>query len=718
MVNTSTNGKPLSDVRDAAATYLVYQLAPIPLPRGSKAPDRDGWTQWRITPETIDTFFPRGVPLNIGILTGTPSDRLVDVDLDTPEAIAAADFLLPETGWIFGRASSPRSHRLYRPTGALPKSQKYRDPAGKRDRDTDCIVELRADALQTRVPPSTHVNEDKTVEVVEWDRFDAPGELLAEDLEAAVAEVAAAALLARSWPAEGSRQDAALALSGGLARGGRAAERIKRFILAVANATGDEEARMRGQTAERTAAKVAAGQSTTGWPRLAELVGDRVITSVCQWLGMQNRVAPEVADLPLPVDPPWPGPPGQEAFYGLAGDIVRVIEPSSEASPVALLVQTLVAFGSVIGRTAHFIVESDRHFCNESVVLVGRTSKARKGTSWGRVRRLFQEVEEQWATDRIQSGLSSGEGLVWAIRDPIQKRERLKENGETRYEDVEADPGISDKRLLVYEPEFANVLKQTERQGNNLSAILRQAWDGLDLRTLAKNNPARATAPHVSVIGHITADELRRYLTQTEAANGFANRHFFVATARSRLLPEGGSLDAVAWDGLRSELTEAIAFARSVGEMTRDEEARALWREVYEDLSEGKPGLAGALLARGEAHTLRLAMLYALMDRSSVITAVHLLAALAFWDYAERSVYFIFGDDTGDPVADDLMRLLRGSPDGLTRTDIMHYFGRHQTSDRIGRALGLLLRYRMVRRDEQKTKGRTAERWFATSKPT
>jgi hypothetical protein len=230
---------------------------------------------------------------------------------------------------------------------------------------------------------------------------------------------------------------------------------------------------------------------------------------------------PAPSDPGIPTEPPWPEPPAEEAFHGLAGKIVRTIEPASEADPAALLVQTLVAFGSIIGRSAHFTVEADRHHSNEFIVLVGRTSKARKGTSWGHVQRLMQQAEEQWASERVQSGLSSGEGLIWAVRDPICTQERVKEKGQpVHYEEVEKDPGVADKRLLVYEPEFANVLKQTERQGNTLSAILRQAWDGGDLRTLVKNSPARATGAHVSLIGHITADELRRYLTQTETGTG------------------------------------------------------------------------------------------------------------------------------------------------------------------------------------------------------
>jgi hypothetical protein len=419
------------------------------------------------------------------------------------------------------------------------------------------------------------------------------------------------------------------------------------------------------------------------------------------------------ADPPPPAGCPWPDALAEEAFHGLAGDLVRVLGPASEADPAALLVQALVAFGNQVGRTAHFVAEADKHFANEFANLVGKTSKGRKGTSWGRTQGVLCEADPEWAGHRVASGLASGEGLLWEVRDRVMKRERVKEGGEVRYEEVEADPGIPDKRLLLYEPEFAGVLRQIERQGNTLSAVLRMAWDSGNLRSLVKNSPVRATGAHVSLIGHVTAEELRRYLSTTETANGFGNRFLWVCVQRSKSLPEGGRVDEGALADLRRRFADALVFARGQGEMARDGEAREVWREVYDDLSEGRPGLAGALLARAEAHVMRLAMIYALLDHSPVIAVCHLLAGLAVWQYAEQSVYHVFGDSLGDPLADEVLRVLRGCPEGMSRTDLMHHFERHQKSDRIGRALALLAEHRLAYPQRRETGGRPEERWFA-----
>jgi hypothetical protein len=358
----------------------------------------------------------------------------------------------------------------------------------------------------------------------------------------------------------------------------------------------------------------------------------------------QAEAAKPEPDFAEPI--PWPKPLAEPAFHGLAGEIVRTLEPHSEADPVALLAQLLVGFGAALGRTAHFQVEGSTHYLNEYVALVGKTSKARKGTSWDRVRKVLEIADSQFVENRVLGGLSSGEGLIWAVRDPIFKRHLVKKGGRiVDHQDYEEDPGVPDKRLLAFEPEFASVLRRIEGQtGNSLSALLRQAWETGNLRTLTKVCPAKATGAHVSLAAHITIEEFRRLLTQTEMANGFANRFMPVCVERSKLLPEGGALIIAELDGLGQRLGKALAFGKTAGELRRDAAAREIWVSVYKQLSEGMPGLAGCLLARGEAHVMRLSALFAVLDMSRTIGTEHILAALALWEYVEQSVAFIFGD--------------------------------------------------------------------------
>lgn len=399
----------------------------------------------------------------------------------------------------------------------------------------------------------------------------------------------------------------------------------------------------------------------------------------------------------------WPNL-APEALHGLAGDVVRTIEPHSEADPVALLVSLLVSFGNSVGSNPHFMVEADRHPMKIFANCVGETSKGRKGTSWGHIERLFRAVDSEWANGHVLSGLSSGEGLIWAVRDPIERKEPIKEKKLiVDYQTIVVDEGIDDKRLLVLESEFASVLRVIGRDGNTLSAVIRQAWDRGNLRTLTKNSPAKATGTHISILGHITKDELLRYLNNTEAGNGFGNRFLWVCVRRSKALPEGGG--HIDLDTLITRLREAVEFAKAAEEIRKDSEARGIWREVYPSLSDGKPGLFGALTSRAEAQTMRLACLYALLDSSSLICKEHLLAALALWEYSEASVRYIFGDTTGDPVADRIIEALRHSPEGFSRSEIYNLSGRHTKADRIDTAIGLLLTRGMIELERRLTEG-------------
>lgn len=408
----------------------------------------------------------------------------------------------------------------------------------------------------------------------------------------------------------------------------------------------------------------------------------------------------------------WPEKMDQEAFHGIAGEIVQLIAPQTEADPVAILISFLVGFGNIVGRTAYFLADGARHHANIFAVLVGQTSKGRKGTSWNQVARILRHAAAAWMVDCVQRGLSSGEGLIWAVRDPITVK-KSKSRREAETVEVTEDAGVEDKRLLALETEFALVLRVLEREGNSLSAIIRQAWDSGDMRTLTKNSPARATGAHVSILGHITREELRRYLSDTEMANGFGNRFTWFCVRRSQYLPDGGNLSDESLETLTKKVAQVLAFALEEREIRRDKDAKAMWHSVYPKLSGDRSGLFGFLTSRAEAQVMRFALIFALLDRSSLIRTEHLLAALAVWEYVEASVRHLFGSSLGDPVADAILRALRQTPMGLTRTEISNVLGRNTNAGRLNAALRLLVESDHVTRTLEQTQGRSAERWFA-----
>jgi Protein of unknown function (DUF3987) len=386
----------------------------------------------------------------------------------------------------------------------------------------------------------------------------------------------------------------------------------------------------------------------------------------------------------------WPDPPAAAAFYGLPGRVVEFVNPFSEADPVAVLGTFLTVFGCVLNTSPHAMVGPERHPARLFLALVGRSSVSRKGTSWAPIRELFHNADPEFIRSRIVSGLGSGEGLIYRVRDGDDK-----------------DPGVTDKRALVFAPEFATILRVMGRQGSILSGTIKEAFDTGNLENAVKTNPMKATGAHVSIIAHTTAEEMARDLTDTDARSGFGNRFIYLAVRRSKLLPSPPRWNEVVVADVAREITRALEAARRLTYIERDAEARARWDAGYAHLTRDRYGLAGILTSRAEALVLRLSLLYALTDGSREIRRPHLDAALALWEYAERSAQYIFGDRTGDPIAD---RVLDAVSDGrMNRTQISDLFDRHLKGPRIGRTLDRLASEGRITRTEERTPGRSVE---------
>ncbi len=403
----------------------------------------------------------------------------------------------------------------------------------------------------------------------------------------------------------------------------------------------------------------------------------------------------------------WPDPMRPEAFHGIAGEFVRLVEPHTEADPVALLVAFLAAAGSAIGAGPHVEISGTCHPAKLWPVLVGDTSTGRKGTTMAPVKAVMEMADPSWKA-RHASHVASGEVIPWSVRDQTTAP------GKNGQEDI-TDHGVDDKRLFVDEAEFASLLRVAKRDGSVLSPILRSAWDSDRLIHTAKQNPAKCmSGAHVVVLGHITPDELRHELRAVDVSNGFANRFLFVMSKRSKYLPRGGELPAAAMWALADRLAVFLDYARSRTSVTHAESFWDVYEPWYRQTQNAPPGVVGSVLGRSAPYVRRLSLLLALLDGVDVVTDQHARAALAIWDYCAASVFHLFGPMSGDRVRDVISTALGENPDGLTRTEVRDLFKRHQPTGAIGAALDALRDAGLAEMEMVSTNGRPIERWRAT----
>ncbi len=405
----------------------------------------------------------------------------------------------------------------------------------------------------------------------------------------------------------------------------------------------------------------------------------------------------------------WPAAMNADAYIGIAGDFIRLVAPHTEGDPCALLVAFLTVVGSIMGRGAYLSVGPTLHYPNLFSVIVAETSKGRKGTVMAEAKR-FAKMIDATISNRMLGGLSSGEGLIEAVRDARLDDSPI-DGAKIPIAKV-IDNGVADKRLLVTESEMGQALQAAARDGNTLSATLRMAWDGDELRTLARSNKNVCRQPHISIFGNITLDELQRLLTTTDRNNGFANRFLWVCARRSQLLPWGGNVDDAALDELAARAAHVISLSMYYGKCGWVPDAASMWAKEYGRLSSGKTGLAGAMSARAEAQTLRLALIYAVLDGCNNVDVHHLRAALEVWRYCQDSVDYCFGSASGDTTADRILNMLASTPEGASLTQISAHFGRNKSKDELQRALDTLKTTGKARLESRKTGGRAAVVWF------
>jgi hypothetical protein len=140
-----------------------------------------------------------------------------------------------------------------------------------------------------------------------------------------------------------------------------------------------------------------------------------------------------------------------------------------------------------------------------------------------------------------------------------------------------------------------------------------------------------------------------------------------------------------------------------------------LWENFYGELStRAAQGLYGSIISRTEAQVLRIALIYAVLDKSIYIRLPHLKAAIEVWRYCDESARYIFDDCIRDEAEEIILNAIRFQSDGMTQTEISRLFSGHRKGAQLQQALRSLQQQGLISAQEKGTKGRAALVWFAT----
>jgi len=480
-----------------------------------------------------------GKEQNIGVILGEASGNLVDVDIDCAEARQLGHHLLPTTSAIFGRQTNPRSHWLF--IAPIRSKITYNDPVtGKR------LIEVLTNGQQAIFPGSCHKD---TGESICWYEKGEPASVNKEDLLKATGRLAAASLLVRYWPHQGSRQEAALALCGALLNCGWSQEETMRFIEVVCTVAGDEEVSQRMKTAPHTVRNLEQGRPVTGWPRLARIINEQIVVRVREWLQVDQRIVAstqkwtEPQRLPddlLPV-PAFDTRLLPEALEAWIGDISERMQCPPEFPSVA----ALVAAASIIGNRVCICpkrADAWRVVPNLWGAVVGRPGMLKSPA----LHEAFtpMKARERLAREEYDRGIQDfnferefAEAQKTNLRSQMKKAKNAGDKEALRKEYVDADiPMPVERRYIVNDPtveklgellnqnprglllfrdELVGWLKSLEREGREQDrTFYLETWDGtgdyvydrIGRGTLRINNMT------LSILGGIQPGPLMQYL--------------------------------------------------------------------------------------------------------------------------------------------------------------------------------------------------------------
>lgn len=546
----AAKAQPAPDARDRAREYIRAGFNIVPIPARSKGPVRGGWPHLRLTEKEVSTYFDRDS--NIGLLLGVNGEA--DADLDCAEAVRIGAAWLPPTPAIYGRASKPQSHYLYRLENPLP-TKRFKDPLAEDD-DKDTLSEFRCltssgtVGCQSVLPGSVHPSG----ELIEWTSgLQQPAAADGSSLLQLTGRIAAASLFARHWPSKGKRHDTMLALIGTLAHAGWSEDETYKFCYEVAlNArTGTPERTSQvKQNVKDTFRDYRAGNPTTGRTRLMKLLPEAVGTAVVEWLELPVSSRAQVDEWPDPLPLGQALPPVEPFDLQLLPDAFRPyvqdVAERMQVAPDFVAIPLTVAYSAATGRRVRVqpkAVDSTwlvvPHLWGGVVAPPGwqKTPTIMAAT------RALQEIERDAAYDyeaaqaeyaeeqrhhevRLNAwkqlatrAYKTGEATIPACprdepQEPARKRYITNDaTAEALHQILSENAG----GVLNLRDELSGWLAQLDKPGREGDrAFWLEAWNGTGPYTMDRigRGSIRTPACCVSVLGGIQPARLRSYLSQ------------------------------------------------------------------------------------------------------------------------------------------------------------------------------------------------------------
>jgi putative DNA primase/helicase len=333
---------------------------------------------------------------------------------------------------------------------------------------------------------------------------------------------------------------------------------------------------------------------------------------------------------------------GPDAYHGLIGAFLRLLEGQTEGHPAAIGAHVLPCLGTMLGREVAYRAGTEIHFPKVNAIIVGPTSAGVKGVSENAAMLLVEDINRDFVARHSLTGVASGEAVIHEMRD-------------------DADPP-SEKRRIVMDAEFSAVLKVVRRDGSILGDVLRKVFDNRPLQNRTKSAGTEvASGHHLSILGATTPSELRSFTEEISILNGFANRFLYVWSELSVLLPVGGSIDAPSIKRLAEEFVAVQTWVRQKPavngtsrwySIAKDSPAFDVWNPFYDR----RPGLPNesemmtAITGRQVAHGARIALIYAVLDCCDHFEPEHIRAAIAWCDYCVATIRKVFTSGLGGKV--------------------------------------------------------------------